>query len=122
MHVTPGRAGSTWGVLRGGPGTAWEAALRPASSPRATRVLTQLAHFEDLTQHLGQLDATAAEGTLVLVFAAAVLKHNLQAGRGRSQRAELRRSRATATQLTKLGARRRAKLSSRRILSTYCAA
>lgn len=69
----------------------------PASSPRATRVLTQLAHFEDLTQHLGQLDATAAEGTFVLVFSAAVLQHNLQAGRGRSQRAGLCLSRATAT-------------------------
>lgn len=74
-----GRAGSTWGVLCGGQGTTLEAAPCPASSPRgrATRVLTQLAHFQDLTQHLGQLDATAAKGTLMLVFSAAVLKHNL---------------------------------------------
>lgn len=79
MHATPGKSRGTWGVLCGGQGTTLEAALRPASSPRrqATRVLTQLAHFQDLTQHLGQLDATAAEGTLMLVFSAAVLKHNL---------------------------------------------
>ena len=44
-------------------------------------VLTQLAHFQDLTQHLGQLYTTAAEGTFMLIFSATVLKHNLQAGK-----------------------------------------
>lgn len=40
-------------------------------------VLTQLAHFQDLTEHLGQFYAAAAKGTLVLILSAAVLKHNL---------------------------------------------
>lgn len=39
--------------------------------------LTKLAHFEDLTEHLGKLDAAAAERTLVLVFSAAVLQDDL---------------------------------------------
>lgn len=40
-------------------------------------VLTQLAHFQDVTEHLGQLYTAAAEGTFMLIFSAAVLKHNL---------------------------------------------
>lgn len=40
--------------------------------------LTELAHFEDLTQHLGQLDAAAAKRTLVLVFSTAVLQDDLE--------------------------------------------
>lgn len=40
-------------------------------------LLTQLAHFQDLAQHLGQLYTAAAEGTLVFVLPAAVLEHNL---------------------------------------------
>lgn len=39
--------------------------------------LTELAHFENLAQHLGQLDAAAAERTLVFVFPAAVLQDDL---------------------------------------------
>lgn len=46
-----------------------------------TSVLTQLAHFQDLTQHLGQLYTTAAKGTFMLIFSATVLKHNLQGER-----------------------------------------
>lgn len=49
-------------------------------------VLTQLAHFQDLTQHLGQLYTTAAKGTFMLIFSATVLKHNLQAGKGTGQK------------------------------------
>lgn len=40
--------------------------------------LTKLAHFQNLTEHLGQFDTAAAKWTLVLVFSTAVLKHNLQ--------------------------------------------
>lgn len=40
--------------------------------------LTQLAHFQDLAQHLGELDAAAAERTLVLVLPAAVLEDDLR--------------------------------------------
>lgn len=39
--------------------------------------LTELAHFENLAQHLGQLDAAAAKGTLVFVLPAAVLQDDL---------------------------------------------
>lgn len=44
-------------------------------------LLTQLAHFQDLAQHLGQFYTAAAEGTLVLVLPAAVLEHNLHGER-----------------------------------------
>lgn len=44
---------------------------------RNTNVLTQFAHFQDLTQHLGQLYAAAAKGTLMFIFPATVLQHNL---------------------------------------------
>ena len=47
---------------------------------RYMRVRTQLAHSEDLTEHLGQLDAAPPERTLVLVLPAAVLKHHLHQG------------------------------------------
>lgn len=67
----PGNGGQLSG-LRGG----------PAATPGAPRALTQLAHFQDLAQHPGQLDAAAAEGTLVLVLPTAVLKHDLQAEKG----------------------------------------
>lgn len=40
--------------------------------------LTELAHFQNLAQHLGQLDAAAAERTLVFVFSTAVLQDNLE--------------------------------------------
>lgn len=40
-------------------------------------LLTELAHFENLAQHLGQLDAAAAKRTLVFVFPAAVLQDDL---------------------------------------------
>lgn len=40
--------------------------------------LTELAHFENLAQHLGQLDAAAAKRTLVFVFPAAVLQDDLE--------------------------------------------
>lgn len=40
--------------------------------------LTELAHFQYLAQHLGQLDAAAAERTLVFVFSTAVLQDNLE--------------------------------------------
>ena len=50
------------------------------------RVLTQLAHFQDYTQHLGQLYTTAAKGTFMLIFSATVLKHNLQAGKEGGQK------------------------------------
>lgn len=60
---------------------AWGSSLKPrdgqASHPHGDNVLTQLAHFQDLTQHLGQLYAAAAKGTFMLVFSATVLKHNL---------------------------------------------
>lgn len=39
--------------------------------------LTELAHFQDLAQHLGQLDAAAAKRALVLVLPAAVLQDDL---------------------------------------------
>lgn len=39
--------------------------------------LTELAHFENLAQHLGQLDAAAAKWTLVFVLPAAVLQDDL---------------------------------------------
>lgn len=55
-------------------------ARRPA--PRRAGVLTQLAHFQDVAQHPGQLDAAAAEGAFVLIFSAAVLQHDLQGGKG----------------------------------------
>lgn len=55
-------------------------ARRPA--PRGAGVLTQLAHFQDVAQHPGQLDAAAAEGAFVLIFSAAVLQHDLQGGKG----------------------------------------
>lgn len=48
---------------------------------RSVRVLfrlTKLAHFQDLTEHLGQLDAAAAKRTLVLVFSTAVLQDDLE--------------------------------------------
>lgn len=40
--------------------------------------LTKLAHFQNLTEHLGQLDAAAAKRTLVLVFSTAVLQDDLE--------------------------------------------
>lgn len=40
--------------------------------------LTKLAHFQDLTEHLGQFDAAAAKRTLVLVFSTAVLQDDLE--------------------------------------------
>lgn len=40
--------------------------------------LTELPHFQDLAQHLGQLDAAAAKRALVLVFPAAVLQDDLE--------------------------------------------
>lgn len=40
--------------------------------------LTELAHFENLTQHLGQLDAAAAKWTLMFVFSTAVLQDDLE--------------------------------------------
>lgn len=43
--------------------------------------LTELAHFQYLAQHLGQLDAAAAEWTLVFVFSTAVLQDNLETRR-----------------------------------------
>ena len=49
-------------------------------------LLTQLAHFQNLTQHLGQFYTAAAEGTFVLVLPAAVLKHNLCGEEGSGQR------------------------------------
>jgi hypothetical protein len=49
------------------------------------RVRTQLAHSEDLTEHLGQLDAAPPERTLVLVLAAAVLQDDLWTGGGKER-------------------------------------
>lgn len=40
--------------------------------------LTKLAHFQNLTEHLGQLDAAAAKRTLVLVLSTAVLQDDLE--------------------------------------------
>ena len=40
--------------------------------------LTKLANFENLTEHLGQLDAAAAKRTLVLVFSTTVLQDDLK--------------------------------------------
>lgn len=40
--------------------------------------LTKLAHFQNLTEHLGQLDAAAAERTLVFVLSTAVLQDDLE--------------------------------------------
>lgn len=47
-------------------------------SARVLFRLTKLAHFQDLTEHLGQLDAAAAKRTLVLVFSTAVLQDDLE--------------------------------------------
>lgn len=49
--------------------------------------LTQFAHFENLTKHLGQLDTAAAKWTLVLVFSTAVLQDDLQRGQIRNHKA-----------------------------------
>lgn len=71
------------GLLRGGQGTTLKAGLSAQlPDPRGTSVLTQLAHFQDVAQHLGQLYAAAAEGTFMLIFPAAVLKDDLHGGKG----------------------------------------
>lgn len=80
----------TLGILCAGQGTTLEARSLPSFMPMwETSVLTQLAHFQDLTQHLGQLYTTAAKGTFMLVFSATVLKHNLQVGKGTGQKRKL---------------------------------
>lgn len=43
------------------------------------RRLTELSDLQDLTEHLGELDGTAAKWTLVFILPATVLQHNLQA-------------------------------------------
>lgn len=68
--------------LLGRSGPALEARLAGLHTHGEPSALTQLAHFQDLAQHPGQLDAAAAEGTLVLILSAAVLKHDLQAEKG----------------------------------------
>ena len=50
---------------------------------QGSRVLTQFPDLQDLAQHLGELDRTAAKGALVLVFSATVLQDDLRARRGR---------------------------------------
>ena len=50
---------------------------------QGSRVLTQFPDLQDLAQHLGELDRTAAKGALVFVFSAAVLQDDLRARRGR---------------------------------------
>ena len=65
------------------------AALSGLTGPRTqgtgvqgSRALTQFPDLQDLTQHLGELNRTAAKGALVLVFSATVLQDNLRARRG----------------------------------------
>lgn len=41
--------------------------------------LTELSDLQDLTEHLGELNGTATEWTLVFILPATVLQHNLQA-------------------------------------------
>lgn len=56
---------------------------------REPRRLTQLPNLEDFTEHFRELDGTAAEGALVLVFSAAVLQDDLwgdRTGRVRAAR------------------------------------
>lgn len=82
---------SFWGYCKQS-GVRWRttgsSTLQCGMSVRRWR-LTELAHFQDLTQHLGQLDAAAAKWTLVLVFSTAVLQDDLQTQTIRSARPQI---------------------------------
>lgn len=52
-------------------------AVTPPLSLSRLRTLTQLSDLQDLAQHSRQLDGAASKRTLVFIFPAAVLQHDL---------------------------------------------